>query len=282
MRVAHRLCLLLVTLASLAPNRGQAEPTPDATEAARESLPALTKAFERTGRVGERIALALALEQAGEIDRALWEGLGVVSALAERGARTETQSTALSAALDLVERVRLSREAAPVELRLPPSCEHPRVTMGGAPIKIVHGTTGAIARLPPNAGVTTEVAIDCGREGDLDDLAGGPHWVPYLLGASAVSATASLYFTALFFAADADVTAPDPIVDPRDLGPTAQRLTRARQSRDDAGEAAIIFATVAAGLGAAGAYLWLDDAPALTPVPAVDGQTLGLTLRGVF
>jgi hypothetical protein len=282
MRVAHRVCLLFVTLASLTPIRGQAEPTPDVAGAARGALPALTKAFERTGRVKERIALALALEQAGETDRALWEGLGVVSALAERGARTETQSTALAAALDLVERIRLSREAAPLELRLPPGCQHPRVTMGDAPMEIVDHGTETIARLPPNAGVTTKVTIDCGREDELDDLARGPDWVPYLLGGSLISAAASLYFTARFFAADAELAAPDPIVDPRELGPAAQRLTRARQSRDDAGEAAVIFATIAGGLGAACAYLWLGDEPKVTPSPAVDGQTLGLVLRGVF
>jgi len=277
MRLAQCLTALLVLLITASPSRGLAEPAADTAEAARAKLPALRAASERTGRAKDRVALALALEQAGDRDGALAEAFGVVTALAERGARGKTNSAALSAALDLVERVRVSREAAPVALSLPAGCERPKVHMGGAPVEVRTEGQTTTALLPPSAGATTDVTIECGA----DDLGPEIQWAPYLFGGAGVSAAASLFFTARFLSADSDLESPEPIVDPRDLGPEAQRLTRARQSRDDFGTAAVIMGVLAAGLAAGGVYFSLGDSP-VTAAPAIDGEQLGLTLGGRF
>ncbi len=281
MRLAQCLTPLVILLIAAAPSPGLAEPSAESPEAARAKLPALRAASERTGRAKDRVALALALEQAGDRDGALAEAFGIVTSFAERGARGKANSAALSAALDLVERVRVSREAAPVALTLPAGCERPTVRMGDTPVEVRNQGQSITALLPPNAGVTTEVTIECGAGSEADDLGPEVDWAPYLFGGAGVSAAAALFFTARFLSADSDLETPEPIVDPRELGPEAQRLTRARQSRDDFGTAAVMMGVLAAGLAAGGVYFSLGEAP-VTAAPAVGEKHLGLSLGGRF
>ncbi len=281
MHLAHCVNILVFALAALSPSAGLADTPPDPAATARTKLPALRATAERSGRAKDRMALAIALEQAGDQDGALAEAFGVVTSLAERGARGKSNEAALSAALDLVERVRVSREAAPVKLALPAGCEQPRVRMGDTPVEVTTEGQASVVLLPPNAGLTADVTIECGAASDPNGLGPDLQWAPYLFGGAAISAAASVFFTARFLSADSELDTPDPIVDPRELGPEAQRLTRARQSRDDFGTAAIMMGVVAAGLAAGGVYFKLSDAP-VTAAPSVSPTSLGLSLGGRF
>jgi len=263
------------------PSAGQAGPLSGTPEAARAQLPALRATLERSGRAKDRMALALALEQAGDKDGALAEAFGVVTEFAERGARGKANDKALSQDLDLVERIRVSREAAPIALNLPAGCLRPTVRMGETPVELRTGEQSATALLPPNAGMRTTVTIECGVGEDADDLGPEIQWAPYLYGGAVLSAATALYFTARFLSADAELEDTQSIVDPRELGPEAQRLTRARQSRDDFGTAAAMMSVVAAGLLGGGLYFDLAEEP-VTAAPTVDSGHLGLSLRGSF
>lgn len=281
MRLAACLTSLFFVSLALSPVWAQTPDAPQSAEAARAELPALRATAERTGRAKDRIALALALEAAGDKDGALAEGLAVVAAFGERSARGKNNRAALSAAFDLMERIRVSREAAPVLLTLPVGCERPTVRMGELPIEVKADGASATARLPPNAGATTTVAIDCGAPDDADHLGPETDWAPYLFGGALVSAAASAVFTARFLSAENDLETPAPIVDPSELGPEAQRLTRARQSRDDFGTAAVAMGVVAAGLTAWGLYLSFGN-ETVSATPTTNGSTLGVSLGGVF